>query len=222
MTEFTAWNEPDNAGQPTSQNRAGSDGAPAAAKFWMTFRDICKNRTPKCTVAAGDFVDGKELSRSNGAYFKSYRASLTGIQPRVWAFHPYVAANTSDDKLFDGFIGNVLGKTASPPEIWITEAGGIRSSNSFQYDSRTEADATRGANRLLTTLVNKNARITRMYYYSLHGAYVQPGTGGVAFDSGLLKPSTKDSNGKPVTPETKRPQFDDFKAMINPTPSPVP
>lgn len=218
VTEFTSWNEPNSKGQPTSAAKSGSitKGATAAAQYWMVFRDLCKgptSATPKCVVAAGEFVDDDQFS--SGAYYRVYRKAITGVMPTVWAFHPYVAASSPIIARFDRFLAGVLMGPARKPSVWITEAGGIRSSDTFPYDGRTEADATTAARKLLTTVAGRSPQITRLYYYSLHGTFVEPGTGGKGFDSGLYKP-TRPGSG---TPETKRPQFDDVKAQLNPATS---
>ena len=204
---YTAWNEPNSDGQPTSAKKAGSisTGAGAAAKFYMAFRDICARPTRDCTVAAGEFVDGTEWA--SGAYFRSYRQQLTGRQPTVWAFHPYVAANGTGGaaRRFKAFLDRVT-TGSNPPKVWITEAGGIKRSRAFP--NQTEAQATQATQKLITDLPALNDQITRLYLYSLHGDYsVAPD---ILFDSGLLAP-TPPGGG----PEPRRPQFNSFKALAS-------
>lgn len=181
---FTAWNEPNSDGQPTSfakRRRAGqplSLGPQRAAQFWATFSLLCHSGGRSCSVAAGEFVDSSDFTPE---YFADYKRSLTH-QPTVWAFHPYVAANSASYTRFDRFIsGTARTDVSTQPPIWITEAGGIVHSN--RYRNNTPALARAGGDRLITDVVNRSPRISRLYYYALLG---DPPTVGAGFDSGLL------------------------------------
>jgi hypothetical protein len=84
VTEFTAWNEPNDYAQPTSRRYTTSwgsgglpggtpsggdygDGAYMAGAYWRVLSEECvaAAQRPGCTVIAGDFTDGKEFSAKN-------------------------------------------------------------------------------------------------------------------------------------------------------------
>lgn len=126
IKEFTPWNEPNDAAQPTSrrywrgsgyQTCAGlpgggqtcwnGNGAERAGNFWRIMNTECK-ATPSniCTAIAGDFVDNSEFkSRPTGTYieneyfFSSYVHGMgsTADTAKVWAWHSYVDPSTAED-----------------------------------------------------------------------------------------------------------------------------
>lgn len=196
---YSSWNEPNSDGQPTSRAKSpASDewqGARWAAKAWSWFAGYCRKDAHPCTVAAGEFVDGDDFQPT---YLKQYKAALTR-QPTVWAFHPYVAGQTDNLTRLERFL-DVTRRTDGPsPKIWFTEQGGIVNSESFP--NQTEAQATEAARRLVTKVTNRSDRVTRFYYYALRGDAPPK------FDSGLLR----------YTDLSKRPFFNEYKALANPS-----
>jgi hypothetical protein len=207
--DFTAWNEPNSSGQPTSYSRqpAGSEIGPhAAGKFWSAFNKLCEAN--HCTVAAGDFVDGTDFSPR---YMSSYKSALDK-QPSVWAFHPYFAGNslTSNPTApWEGFLRATQRTDGhSSPRIWITEAGGVV--NSLTWQNRTEDQARAATQKLLgSAIAGRSTRISRFYYYAVVGDAPKVLSDGRnhAFDSGLLRYGTLD----------QRPMYADYLAKTNPT-----
>jgi len=202
---FTAWNEPNSDGQPTSTVKNGDTGPKRAGQFWSSFQKLCvdPDYRYRCTVAAGDFVDDRFFP----GYFPKYRRAMTR-QPSVWAIHPYVAGNqlgsTRRADRMKAFIRATRRSDAADPKIWITEAGGIV--NSKNFPNRSEETARAAARELFDVVVDLSDRITRFYYYALFG---DPPT---KFDSGLLRYA-----GHPLGGGTKRPVFEDYRARVGRT-----
>jgi len=124
------------------------------------------------------------------------RAGYDDGSAQVWAFHPYVAGNTPDDRRLNRFLDGTR-RTSDTPKVWFSEQGGIL--NSKNFPNRDALAAQRAGDRLIGPVVNLDVRVTRFYYYSLHGDPPPK------FDSGLL-----DFNN------VERPMFADYKAKINP------
>jgi hypothetical protein len=200
-----------------------TSGAYAAAQYWLTLRGICAAATPKCNVAAGDFLD-TDLSRTTGdtthystRYFDQYTAGMvpTGKtkpqRPVAWAYHPYSDGQATKAAIQHGqppsftrfrrFLAATasLNSTAIDPNVWITEAGAFRtllnSANVVKYQN---SEACQEAILVdLLTAPNIDARTKRFYYYET----VTP----PPFDTGLLR--------KNLTP---RPAFYVYKAKTRP------
>jgi hypothetical protein len=178
---FTAWNEPNDEGQPTSvakRRAAGASdysGAYRAGQFWSQLNRFCKSADfmYQCSVAAGDFVDSNLLS---AAFFNEYRRGMTR-QPTVWAYHGYENGASNSFARYDWFRRMTSRSDKPDPPIWLTEQGGIVASAKRGF--RGEPRARQDANWLWNTLVARSNRTTRFYYYSTFGAS--------NFDTGLLR-----------------------------------
>jgi len=144
---YTAWNEPNDAGQPTLRDPA------RAAEYWASLQVRCT----RCVVAAGDLLD----NRLQGPYLAAYRARLAqlGLEPTHWAYHAYNAGLTRRTGRLRAFL------SATPPEseVWLTEQGGIvRSRGVRSTPRRANQDL-----RFLVGLPALSARIRRFYLYQL-------------------------------------------------------
>ena len=148
VTEYTAWNEPNNGIQPTSvtayEARGESDrlaGAERAAKYYRELRSQCNvSRVGRCYVAAGDFGDPgfdviDDPTTRVSPYFDRYADTVArGRNPSVWAFHAYASGHSRTAKAIQNLAywtrklttdicpGSA---TSCPPRIWLTEQGGL-------------------------------------------------------------------------------------------------
>ena len=141
-----------------------------------------------------------------------YKAALAR-QPTYWAFHPYIAANSTSstrEARFQRFIDATRRTDTASPKIWITEAGGIVNSKAFH--NRTEVQAQAATLRLINDVVNMSSRISRMYYYVLVGDEPNHNGNPNSFDSGLLH-YVDATHASPYP----RAMYDDYRAKTNPT-----
>jgi hypothetical protein len=150
VRNYSAWNEPNHSGQPTSWNRARTKwkgrlrGPEQAGRYWVALNWVCFP-APGCKAIAAEFTDGAgglfSKSGSFPAYWPAYLKGLAGYAPQYWAFHPYwtgqEVARTAPEpnasprspedakRVFarlDRFITAVLGRNPRA-EIWFTEQG---------------------------------------------------------------------------------------------------
>jgi len=93
VQSFSAWNEPNRHGEPTSKTPF------VTGQYWRVLDDMCVQRhaenalVPQCHVAAGEFLDTEMSNAENGEgskYFHAYVAG-TGRPTTVnrWAWHAY-------------------------------------------------------------------------------------------------------------------------------------
>lgn len=225
VQRYSAWNEPNHARQPTSRRynkRFGRNGAEMAGRYWRELMGICRNRG--CMSAAGEFLDQKYLSSRNGGtgnkaaasreYLDDYKAGayrrkyLTGVNPNrtrkapiAWAYHAYAAGRYHREegaaRLRSFFKATRSVGSATQPQIWLTEQGGLVSEERSprlpedRPPSSTNqpnlATAERLANEDLQALLrlpdldppsgasaderrwNTGDRITRFFYYQYFG-----------------------------------------------------
>jgi hypothetical protein len=195
VPEFTAWNEPNNTNyQPTATVAPdgatpgfANSGAFAAGAYWRALWELCQARTPRCTVAAGDFLDSKmaDPADSTGGYarryFTQYVAGLGRQRPPVWAWHAYSDGDFTK-KVSDGQaapftrLRRFLRATASlsgtsTPTVWLTEQGAIRKVRRPNGTVRHKHTISCQARimRLLLTAPAISDRIRRFYAYQLRG-----------------------------------------------------
>ncbi len=156
ITEYEAWNEPNDNTEPTADH-------PAMA---AAYHDAAQRACPRCTVIAGDLLDGPDLE----SYLRAYRAALH-VAPRAWGLHNYFDATYFESQGVD----TMLTSTSAP--LWLTETGGLLTD---AHLSRSAAAAGQSIDWLYR-LAARHRRITHMFLYSW-----QQGRRGASFDSGLL------------------------------------
>jgi hypothetical protein len=219
---FTAWNEPNldagnskTAGQPVAYVYKGSgaltmtnSGAYLAGRYWRNLSAKCRDRTPRCSVIAGDFSDGEVTNPGANkgygkAYLAQYRAGLHRT-PLAWAWHAYddtkerivphtATGNTANDaarrwKRFKAFEKATRLAGGDSPSIYITEVGVIR-----YADHKVLDDTTNAMKCLLGELPYLSDRIKRFYYYQFRGT--------AHLDTGLVNrndPTTKNPDAYDV------------------------
>src|SRR3954451_16323954 len=161
---FTAWNEPNHAREPTSQD-------PGAAAHYA---DIVGEECPDCTVVAGDLLDAPGML----AYLAFYKASLT-TTPAVWGLHNYYDTTYFQASGTEAFLAAVDGP------VWLTESGGIVTWRTPDGRVQLPYDEQRAAASLsfgLRLAADHADRIARIYIYQW-----RPGPAD-DFDAGLVRP----------------------------------
>jgi len=133
--DYTAWNEPNLATQPTEQARRRpaawppvSDDAPAvparwhfgaamAVRYLQELRGLCGEAGRSCRVLPGDFSGASDFSWDASAWYRTYR-HFVGDGEELWAWHDYrdVTRGTTAD--LRAFLDAVPGA-----RVWITEVG---------------------------------------------------------------------------------------------------
>lgn len=115
ITEFTAWNEPNNSTTFAS--------AAQAAGYLKALTDVCGGA---CTVAAGDFSG----TRTPGTYFADYKTAVNalGLNPTLWAYHPYDVVDNATSDRFNGIqnFWSVVGANSPGISVWFTEVGAFK------------------------------------------------------------------------------------------------
>ena len=234
LRRFTAWNEPNNATQPT----AGVTNARRAGQYFRKLAAFCAGR---CSVAAGDFAEQSATPADRAAfmaYFGEYCDGMDGradhrcgYRPLYWAFHPYSCGFRRQTA---GVLDFVRATAADPggapspedPDIWFTEAGGVvtqhynRDPDGHTVSRRTlmaRADGDLGF--LLTDCLAVSPRITRFYVYHWAGdRNVDPATHeDRGFEADLTDVAAPIS-GDPVNRFRTTPLYCTFKAAVNPGP----
>ncbi len=226
---YTAWNEMNFKGQPTSRDPA------RAARLFLNLAGQCDQAA--CTVAAGSFLEEDKLTRSTlgyplaagslaetpGApkrtYLDVFRSTVVAQRrPSAWAIHAYRTGNYLNTTELRRFVQRTQDNTAAPlnsagPNVWLTEQGGLYRLNSQTYRAPNNRNsvAGRGVRALRFLVGNPDSnnqgvfrtfpRITRFYLYNWRGAS--------DFDSGLL---TRDGKG------TVRKEFYCYRYVTNPQP----
>lgn len=162
VTEFTPWNEPNHASQPTA-------GDPAAAAGYY---NILRARCPRCTLVAGDVLDAGDMT----GWLARYRAALAA-QPGIWGLHDYY-----DTTYFQtGGLDRLL--ALMPGQVWLTETGGIvrfapPGGGGLPYDEQRAAASI----RFLYDALAARPRVARAYLYQWMSSP------GADFDAGLVAP----------------------------------
>lgn len=199
ISNFTVWNEPNDAGQPTSMAKNKHVGPRRAAQYYKALRSACVDRRRSCKVAAPDFLDKETLmalTRDNGSrtacrgsnppsdcksYFRRYMENLDGAKPKYWSYHAYEFASTRSRALLSRFIARTQASAGrAGAEYWLTEQGGrahlpITVGGNSQTQGPVRADA--DLQYLLNNAPEVDSRITRFYLYNYSGSS--------SFDSGL-------------------------------------
>jgi hypothetical protein len=157
VTELGAWNEANHASQPTARHPG------RAARLYQALRRAC----PRCRIVAADVLD----QRGFAGWVRSFRRVASGA--RIWGLHDYVDVN----HFRDVSIPRLRRATGGRGQVWLTETGGVvRFAQSFAYDERRAARATRHVLRLA-----ERRRVRRVYLYQWTGAPL-----GARWDSGLV------------------------------------
>lgn len=216
IQHLSAWNEPNHDAYATSgrlsyphlgdasrpkvithdQMRAGAKWASA---YFNELDNYC-GQTRSCQVLAGELVDRKDMSR----YFPYYVQGLNR-RPVRWAFHPYLAGArgikgySNWDAVFKWFNSETKNAEGGPhPQIWFTEVGPLYSG------SNGNPDYTLGVKQLQFQMdLTLNSRVTRFYYYSAYGGYLDENKDGKneIHDSGFIDPSKDFPQGKTASGE---------------------
>ncbi len=164
--DYTAWNEPNNAGQPTRKNPA------RAANFYVKLAQTCAGR---CRVAAGDFIDGP--SKRLTSYVTRYVKTLGHMRVGRFSWHPYSDAQRSPNFPRLRSYVQFVHRYDPSANIWVTEVGAF---HDFPAGGIHNSDAAQGqiTQKIVTGIPAVDRKIDRLFYYSLKGAPV--------FDTGLL------------------------------------
>jgi len=175
VREFGAWNEVNNATQPTYKSPTR-----AAAYFRDMYR-VVKGGCASCTVVALDVLDQSGVER----YIKRFYGALSPTFRRrasVVGLHNYGDVNRLRSTYTRSMIRTV--KRSNPrATFWLTETGGlVKLGPSFPF-SPARAKSRLGQ---MFRLANANRRsgITRLYIYSWTGAQRTE-----RFDAGLTEPN---------------------------------
>lgn len=212
VKNYSAWNEPNHAGQPTSwkRNRKAWSGrlkGPAqAGRYWVALNSACVSLG--CKAAAAEFTDGDaslfKKTRRYPAFWPEYLKGLAGKNPVYWAFHPYWTGQevglskpprttTETDRVFarlDAFIRRVRARNSSS-EIWFTEQGArwhrlspeLKGHTDFNGQTDTYTDGR--ANNVMNALITEVVgRNSRIKVFTVYQMVSHASEG---WDSGLLK-----------------------------------
>jgi YD repeat-containing protein len=200
VKNFTPWNEPNHATQPTATK------AERAGEYWRALTGLCQPKA-QCFVAAGDFSDvempvANSPSTASGKYFAAYvRGMGHPLTAGRWAWHAYKdGAKTQSNglkghprewwKRFRNFLAAVNKSSKRAPHpfpaIWLSEQGvqfavNNKSEEPFLRSGAAEniMNAYVSHGRTQLTRQSEHQQIQRFYYYSTRG---EP-----KFDSGLLE-----------------------------------
>jgi polysaccharide biosynthesis protein PslG len=134
VRDFSSWNEPNAPEQPFTHKPK------RAAKLYNAMRAACR----KCTIAAGDVYDNKDMV----GWVRKYKRSAKHV--KVWAMHNYKDATRSR-----GTTKQFLHATRGP--VWLTETGGLRNRGGLKGQAR--------AVKRVFTIAAHNHRIKRVYFY---------------------------------------------------------
>jgi hypothetical protein len=134
VRDFSAWNEPNAPEQPFT-HRPGR-----AAKLFNVMRSTCR----KCTIAAGDVYDNKDMVRWVRKYARAAK------HEKVWAMHNYKDATRKR-----GTTKQFL--RATHGSVWLTETGGLRNRGGLKGQAK--------AVKRVFQLAVHNHRIKRVYFY---------------------------------------------------------
>lgn len=133
--DYTAWNEPNLATQPTAQARvrpaawpAASDDAPAVAPRWhfgaamaarylVELRALCSTEGRACRVLPGDFSGSAHFSWDASDWYRTYRHFVPAGE-KLWAWHDYRDVTEGSTADLRAFMDAVPGAT-----VWVTEVG---------------------------------------------------------------------------------------------------
>ena len=186
VKDITPWNEPNHYTQPTFDHPAW------AAHYYNEIRDRC----PRCTVVAGDFLDSSHLDTWIRIFLR-HAAS----PPSVWGLHNYSDANRFRGDGLRTMLQMVRGK------IWLTETGGIvrlRSRDgeeAFPYD---EERAARALHYVLALARVYADRVSRIYLYHWKAPSQQEDARpGSFFDAGLVSATGAPRPGLEVLYESR-------------------
>lgn len=170
VTDYVASNESNHPAETTGRYPK------RAVQYWKAMQSACRT----CKIAAATLLDDKiTLMRWTRAFLKYAKK-----QPKYWALHNYVSANTFDLRLTRQLLKLIKG------EVWITEVGGLvyRSKMPGRIPlAEGVPHQTKVTKYIFDKLLRVSPRITRAYLYHWNSA--GPGS---SWDSGLI-----DANGKP-------------------------
>lgn len=169
---FTAWNEPNHSPQPTGEVNSGSLGPKRAGQYYRSLKERCA-KMKECTVAGGDFLDRRSLTKS---YLDTY-LRYAGYLPRTWAYHAYIAGYLHNSERLRWFLKATAQPSGRQSNIWLTEQGPL-----YNYPKRNGCELMGDEDlRYLLRLPHISTRIKRFYYYAWTGFRT-------SFDSGLIGP----------------------------------
>lgn len=145
---YSAWNEPNDGGQPTFRKPE------LVARYIKVLGQECKG----CRILAGDLLDNPNMVTYALAVEKAMKKPAA-----TWGLHSYGDANnfrtTQTRKLLKGVKG----------KIWLTEVGGVVDRRSAfskaKFKGKGVAHAARATKFLFSTIGKLSPRIERMYLY---------------------------------------------------------
>ena len=166
VTDYSAWNEANFAGQATYQH------PDLVARYYKTLKRTC----PQCRVLGADLLDIPSMAKWVGAFTR------TGTQPRYWGLHNYVSANRFQTQRTLDLLKITRG------EVWLTETGGLvaRRNKSLIKLPQGKDHAAKVTTFILSKLVALSPRITRVYLYQWNSSTTKD-----SWDSGLVGPDRK-------------------------------
>ncbi|PTL60527.1 hypothetical protein [Paraconexibacter algicola] len=153
VTAYSAWNEPNDGGQPTFRKPQ------LLASYTKVLQQECKG----CKILAGDLLDNPNMV----SYARQVEKALKK-PAKIWGLHSYSDANnfrtTSTKKLLKGVKG----------KVWLTEVGGVVARRSAfskaTFKGKGEAHAAKATSYLFKTIAKLSPRIERMYLYHWNSA----------------------------------------------------
>lgn len=163
---YSAWNEPNDGGQPVFKK----------PKVLASYVKILQKQCKGCKILAGDLLDNPNMV----SYAKSVEKALKK-RAAIWGLHSYGDANnfrtTATRKLLKGVKG----------KIWLTEVGGVVARRSKFSKAKFKGEGVEHAAKATQFLFDKIAklspRIERMYLYHWNSA-----TTADSWDSAFIGP----------------------------------
>jgi len=145
---YSAWNEPNDGGQPTFKKPG------LVASYVKVLQQECKG----CKILAGDLLDNPNMVTYAKAVEKAMKKKAA-----IWGLHSYGDANnfrtTATRKLLKGVKG----------KIWLTEVGGVVARRSAfskaKFKGTGVAHAAKATKFLFDKIAKLSPRIERMYLY---------------------------------------------------------
>ncbi len=145
---YSAWNEPNDGGQPTFRKPQ------LVASYIRVLAQECRG----CRILAGDLLDNPNMVTYALAVEKAMKKPAA-----TWGLHSYGDANNFRTTQVRKLLKGVKGK------IWLTEVGGVvarRSSFSkAKFKGKGVAHAAKATKFLFSTIGKLSPRIERIYLY---------------------------------------------------------
>lgn len=177
---FSAWNEPNNAAQPTrygTKKRVGAGPRQAAIYANKLHEKVCQRSSTSskdCRIVAAELLD---LGRWR-EYMLEYKAALN-FSPPYWALHPYTDVKrdkTLSKSLRSSSARYFAENMPAGKQLWFTEVG-----SHVDNGANTLLAQQAEVRFLLATLADVSGGIDRLYHYHM----CEPKSDKIATASGL-------------------------------------